>query len=134
VAQSLVDLPGRENRLSTNEHDCTYPLKHPAMRRVVPCRSVPAQASWTDERLSEVPRKIIEAFGRSITGTKAVCAFGLAEIVCCQLDVSRSDALRLERGCQLLPRQEVRGSGELSLRLKAGDSFAQRRQGALQRL
>jgi hypothetical protein len=58
------------------------------MCQAVPRRSVPAQASWTDGRLSEDPRKIIEAFGRSITGTKAVCALGLAEIVCCQLDVA----------------------------------------------
>ena len=37
-------------------------------------------------------------------------------------------------GAGLLPGREVRGSGELGLRLEAGDSFAQRRQGALQRL
>jgi hypothetical protein len=35
--------------------------------------------------------------------------------------------LRLQRRCWLLPGREVRGSGELGLRLEAGDPFAQRR-------
>jgi hypothetical protein len=54
-------------------------------------------------------------------------ALDLAAIVCCQLDLSRSDVLRLQRGGWLLPGREIRGSGELSLRLEAGDPFAQRR-------